>query len=449
MKFVYFLTLIIFFIMPLPVQPQNTDKQKLDELAADSASLDRAVRYLKNPELKKRVEFLLNEVITEKRKHDYYPVDFYYSRGSKNQYTANQSITLTLDQLADSLQSAVDLAKIMRINKIDFYRFLLADSSGSKDTTLYSAAQDNHFVELDSFPIYRQQEFLKQIFLETVLSTDKKRSLEFIWGRSEENDAFYSTKLTAFNGQFSVYPKYRTFIGLDSFRGKKNWFYNLAVYAKPKYLDTLTIGNQAEITAPVDTKSDSTINKIQVFTPIAIKHPVQTDSVKIEPPMQVLTVSKDTVQVTEKSFSVSLYDKQRGVDSYQLKYEANLNSVSLYDSLKTVLKAAKFLKIEKNNTAMQKNLSVGGQELIELNGVMNNQNRMNLILNTITSNPDNRHSVEWITGRGTGGSTYFATVITAFDGQLTVFNNYKKIADRSAQKDKNSWFNRLPVQNPE
>jgi len=94
---------------------------------------------------------------------------------------------------------------------------------------------------------------------------------------------------------------------------------------------------------------------------------------------------------------------------------------------------------------MQKELGGSGLELMNLSTQSDNHNRFNLILNTVEKNPNSRHSVEWIIGRTKGSSTYLATVITAFDGQLTVFNNYKKIADRAVVKDKNSWFNQLPV----
>lgn len=437
------LVVVCLLVSPTQAFAQNNLRQQLNELQSDSASLERAVRYLKNPLLKKQVEKLLSETVAEKRRLDFYPVDFYYLRGNeKNNYTPGAGVYLTLDQLVDSLQSAVELAKIMRINKIDFYRFLLADSSGNNQNDLISASQDNHFVMLDSFPIYRQSEFLKQMFMETVLSTDKKRSVEFIWGRSEDNDAFFSTRLTAYNGQFSVYPRYRTFIGLDTFRDKKSWFADLKIYRKPQYLDTLTLADKN----PVRQQSvvATTIN-LPTLPSIATAEPITG-----EKPLVVTNLSlaaKETVaaQKSSKSFNVSYYDQEKGSSSYQLKYEALLNSDAIYDSLKLVLTDARFLKIEKNNLPMQKELGSNGNEIMNLSGQPDNHNRLNLILNTVEKNPDNRHSVEWITGRTKGSSTYLATVITAFDGQLTVFNNYKKIADRALVKDKNSWFNQLPV----
>jgi len=442
-KFLILLLAVVYLLLSTDkAVAQNNLRQQLNELQSDSASLERAVRYLKNPLLKKQVEKLLLETVAEKRRLDFYPVDFYYLRGNeKNNYTPGSVAYLTLDQLTDSLQSAVELAKIMRINKIDFYHFLLADSSGNSQNDLISASQDNHFVMLDSFPVYRQSEFLKQMFLETVQSTDKKRSVEFIWGRSEDGDAFYSTRLTAFNGQFSVYPRYRTFIGLDTFRDKKSWFADLNIYRKPQYLDTLTLAHKA--TAYQPQQPAVTQNSVVITVPAEPVRPeIKAVEVAAVPPK---IPEPSAANRSSKSFNVACYDQEKGSSSYQLKYEASLNSDALYDSLKLILTAARYLKIDKNNLAMQKELGGSGLELMNLSSQSDNHNRFNLILNTVEKNPDSRHSVEWITGRTKGSSTYLATVITAFDGQLTVFNNYKKIADRAVVKDKNSWFNQLPV----
>jgi len=69
-------------------------------------------------------------------------------------------------------------------------------------------------------------------------------------------------------------------------------------------------------------------------------------------------------------------------------------------------------------------------------------------LKKISKKESNRLSQEWVIGKSKDNYYYYTVMITTYDRQLTVFNNYKKTADLKFRKDKKSWFNQLDIFEP-
>lgn len=426
---------------------QQASARRLEELKSDSLNISRILWRIKSPLARKNIFHLLDKIETESKILKPYPVDFYYIGTSLHKYDKKKFHKLSVDALLDSLNPVIKKATILRLNKIDFAKL--------NSVKTYSESFDNSYVNLTDFPDFQNIDSLRHILLETVLKSDKKSTIEWIWGRSEENDAFYSTKVTAFNGGFSVYPTYRTFIGANKLRNKDSWFFRLESFNPllQRKKISLTKKQTTELS-----KQHSDTTKQTISTKTASRQqikPVVKKEKRIEKEEKIAVTP--TIEYDKKldslHYDVIYYNRILGSDRHNLDYEKNMVLKEIVDSLSTYIADATILKLDRTDIEFFKSKAFKNinEEYIDLSTIESQSLRSKLILllSEALDSPNKRRSIEWILGKSKSGYSYYAVVITAFDGQLTIFNEYKKVAGRFYIRDKNSWFNQLKIYIPE
>jgi len=426
---------------------QQTSARRLKEFQSDSLNISRILWRIKSPLARKNIFHLLDKIEIESKILKPYPVDFYYIGTSLHKYDKKKFYKLSVDALLDSLNSVIKKASILRLNKINFAKL--------NSVKTYGKSFENSYVNLIDFPDFQNIDSLRHILLETVLKSDKKSTIEWIWGRSEENDAFYSTKLTAFNGGFSVYPTYRTFIGANKLRNKDSWFFRLESFNPLLQREkvSLTKKQAAGLSKQhSDTTKQITSTKIapvQQIKPVVKKEKIIVKEEKLAgSPKNQYDKKLDSLH-----YDVIYYNRILGSERHNLDYEKNMVLKEIVDSLSTYIADATILKLDRTDIGFFKSKAFKNinEEYIDLSTIESQSLRSKLILliSEALDSPNKRRSIEWILGKSKSGYSYYAVVITVFDGQLTIFNEYKKVAGRFYIKDKNSWFNQLKVYIPE
>ena len=438
-----------FIYSPLLKNHVNANKQNSidrNNLSEDSLNISRILWRLKTPFIKNKMSQILEEIAYEKKLIDPYPVDFYFLNPNKRErgelgnkrYVKGKTVYMPVGHILDSLSNIITRSVILRVNKIDF------NSIKFDIGLLVGPNFDNSFLNLNLFPDLKDKEKLRSLLLETILKSDKKRSFEWIWGKSLENNAYYSTKLTAFNGAFTIYLEYRTYIGLNSLRDKNNWFNELPVFNPSPQTgskDSLVLlsSDSEVLSTPIIIEKDTTQAKIIIDKSVVLEKTVPF----------IYENSLDTLD-----FNVFRYAKEIDSDRHFLKYEMELSISEIIDSLgSNITENINAIKTDKTNIKILSKSVIENKNYNEtiflLDKKISNDIYYNEKIKTILAQsynyPMKRKTIEFIYGKSKSGYSYYALVITIFNGQITIFDNYRKNAKRDYYIDKNSWFNGLPV----
>ena len=442
------------FIPLLQAKNEAFEENKINRnnLSEDSLNIARILWRLKTPFIKKKMDLILKDIAYEKKLIDPYPVDFYFLNPNKRErgelgnkrYIKNNTIYMPVDKIIDSLSNIITRSVILRINKIDY------EMEKLNIGLLAGPTFDNSYLNLNIFPDLKDREKLKTLLLETILKSDKKRSFEWIWGKSIDNDAYYSTKLTAFNGAFTIYLEYRTFIGQNSFRDKNGWFYQLANYEQKS--ENIEKKEQFLLT----TRNDDNQNNLVEEKKATTNEGVSNNFIKIKQKAKKRFKAPFIYDSSIDSliFNVFQYDKVFGKDKYYLDYEKEISINAIMDSLSyRIIDNVNILKTDKNDIEFQCDSIVNNLNYNETIFILDSisssdkfyKEKIKTILAQAYNQPMKRKTIEFMYGKTKSGYSYYALVLTIFNGQLTIFNNYRKNAKRDYYIDKKGWFNQLPV----
>lgn len=436
----YFVILIVILSF---ICYSKTKSERLNELKQDSLRVNDLINTMSSDIGKEGLKDLLEKLEQGKQLFEPFPVDFYSLKGIRFKFKEKKH--LTIDELIDLLKEIIAKSKIIRINKLHF-------QNGSGKVNL----ADNTYKELDKYPEYKDLNLLRKILETTVLNSERKSSIEWIWGRSPNNDAYFSTKLTVFDKQFTLYPDYRVFVGKNSYRDKKHWFYSLneysAVIAEKKVTESKNIVN-------VDTvSSDFELEKTEVKSIQTIIDTLTTYDDSKDLITNDISRVKEFTCGTGNDFEYDILKDEIQLSSDIYKKDENKNFVSnrlenipLKSFVKDLLseeQGINTIKFSKTDFIL-KNENVkklSEEEYIEItDDVRICSERIKSFFAEGLLFPDKKRSVEFITCRNKSKLSYFATIVTIYDGQITVFYDYKIAASSEYRKDKESWYNKLEI----
>jgi hypothetical protein len=322
---------------------------------------------------------------------------------------------MTISGILDHIKDMTDRARILRINKIDL-------DNGKK----YPLA-DNSFKDLKKYPDFRDKETIMKILEDTALKSEKKSSLEWIWGKSPSGDAYYSTKLTYFDDHFSLYPEYRFYIGDDPFRDRNSWFFTLEVHPKVQQQEIFaqeTVIERKEEVREVETGEVQTVTEIQIER---AEENFDCGCAEEVPDFQIETVHYE-------NRGDSLVPAIRTVSAEELLKTAY--SDKNFKFIRLTGTDFSFEGVEVKKTESESVIEIGGDA-----GLC--ANRLKKHLSEGMTEPNVKRTAELIYSKDKNGMSYYAAVITVYDGQATFFTEYKIYASSEVRKDKNSWFNKL------
>lgn len=419
----------------------RTKDERLNEIKSDSLKVNDLISTMSSEIGKEGLKDLLTKLEESKQLFEPFPVDLYYLDGIRFKFKEKRH--LTIEELIDLLTEIIFRSKIIRINKLHF-------QNGSGKVNL----ADNTYKELDKFPEYKDVDLLRKILETTVLNSDRKSSIEWIWGRSLNNDAYFSTKLTVFDKQFTLYPDYRVFVGKNSYRDKKHWFYSLKKHS------TLVAGNKV-----VESKSITNVDTVtsEGYVGVSKVAKVDTDTLVIADISKYINTG-DVSQIKEftcgtgnnfeydvlkdeVSVTADIYEKDENKNYISKKIE-NIHLKLFVKDLLSVTHNINTIKFSKTDFIIKDDnvKKLSEEEFVEItDDVRICSERIKSFLAEALLFPDKKRSIELITNRNKSKLSYFATVITIYDGQITVFYDYKIATPSEYRKDKESWYNKLEI----
>ena len=418
----------------------KTVNERLIEIKKDSLKVNDLIGTMLTDIGKENLQELLNKLEESKKLFEPFPVDLYYLHGIRFKFKEKKY--LTIEELIDSLTEMISRSKIIRINKLHF-------QNGSGKVNL----ADNTYKELDKHPEYKDIDLLRKILETTVLNSERKSSIEWIWGRSNENDAYFSTKLTVFDKQFTLYPNYRVFVGKNSYRDKKHWFYTLkehsTVTADNKVVESKNTTNVDTVSSEGDVAAE--VVKVNADTLVVADISKDTDLIDISLVKEFTCgIESDfeyDVMKDEISLNADIYSKDED-NNYVSKQIENISLKAFVKGQLSRIQSISAIKFSKTDFIIKdgnvKKLSE--EEYVEItDDVRICSERIKSFFAEALLFPDKKRSIELITGRNKSKLSYFATIITIYDGQITVFNDYKIAAPSVYRKDKESWYNHLVI----
>jgi hypothetical protein len=453
-------TLIILFISCLTglwASGSADYSERKNEITADSAFIKNLSDSIRSDYVKDEIKTLLDKISGSKKIFGRFGIDVY--KRQKFKYVMSYKTEMTISDLLDSLSDVIGKAKILRVNKLD-----LDNGNGNGKKISFS---DNSFKDLEKEPSYKSKVKILDLIEKTALTSFQKSSLEWIWGKSPESDAYFSTKLTFFDDHFSLYPEYRFFVGNDPFRDPKSWFFALEDYIAP--------GAPLPVVAEVKTEEikEEVIKPEEIKTePVADAHvpetkepeSVQKKEVKeeiVEAKNETAPLQREIVPVIAESpepeFDCGGSDEITDFTLDAVFYEKNdknelqpvNRTVRSDDMLKDLFKSGagiKFIRLIGSDYIFEGNevTKSNSESVIEVEGDINVcLNRLKAYLSEGISEPNKKRSIELITTSNKDKLSYNAHILTVYDGQTTIFTEYKVYASSEVRKDKNSWFNKL------
>jgi len=414
-----------------------------NEITADSAFIKNFSDSIRSDYVKDEIKALLDKISGSKKIFGRFGIDVY--KRQKFKYIMSYKTEMTISDLLDSLSDVIGKARILRINKLD-----LDNGNGNGNGKKISFA-DNSFKDIEKEPSYKSKAKILDLIEKTALTSFQKSSLEWIWGKSPESDAYFSTKLTFFDDHFSLYPEYRFFVGNDPFRDPKSWFFALEDYIAP--------GAPLPVVAEVKTEEI----KEEVIKPEEIKtEPVAESTVPETKEVAVSELEKHEpipviAEPQEPEFDCGGSDEISDFALDAVFYEKNdknelqpvNRTVRSDDMMKELFKSGagiKFVRLTGSDYIFEGNevTKSNSESVIEVEGDINVcLNRLKAFLSEGISEPNKKRSIELITTANKDKLSYNAHILTVYDGQTTVFTDYKVYASSEVRKDKNSWFNKL------
>jgi len=412
----------VFFIYMLAIAEDTAGYGKRSqEITADSLYIESVIDSLSSAFVKDEIRQFLKNISDSKRIFRPFKVDIY--KPQKHKYFIEKQTEMTVSEILDYISEMTGKAKILRINKLDL--------DNGKNFKL----SDNSFKDLDKEPDYREKDKIMTIIEETALRSDKKSSLEWIWGKSPDNDAYYSTKLTYFDDQFSLYPEYRFYIGTDPFRDKNSWFFTLDDHPKTVPQETVTV---AEITketikkVPIETVSEESRESV------ISEGKEETISEVAEPEEEEIIDCGCIEKIPDFTLDIVFYEDQTSVNR-TVKFSELFESAANDGEIKFIRLTGTDFSFEGSEVKKTESESV-----INITGdVKVCANRLKKHLSEGITEPNVKRTAELIYSKDKNGMSYYAAVITVYDGQASFFTEYKIYASSEVRKDKNSWFNKL------
>lgn len=394
---------------------------KIEKLTSDSLAIDRIMWRIQSPDVKNNLKSILSDISREKAILRPYPIYFFKQDVKTRKYFQSHSSEMSVDQLVDTLKFIMDKSIILRVNKVDFTRLGMSE---------FNYGFDNDYVNLHLYPEFKDPIKLRLILLETVLSHSRKSSIEWIWGKSPENDAYYSTKLTSFNGVFTIYPDYRTYIGLDTFRDENSWFYSLTDYIE-KRKQPLEIATSSENI--ITDNNESNQNKIE-DTPQKIANNTEEKNTEEE---------KSEVVLNDFSMLTTFFKYNDETLSHKVNFSEEMESSEIVDSLLNYVNKSKVALLSKEDYRIYYGTDYSENRNHET-GDAKKKDGLRRLLKKSYDNPESRHSIEWAVEKDKDNRHYYSVLLTAYKKSITVFESYKKVAPKKVRDDKESWYYRLP-----
>lgn len=406
------LTAVLYLFLCVFLYAEDTYSERIAVLEADSLRVTELLNSVRSDFVKNEIEELLVRISGSKKIFRPFTIDFYRRNGHSYKLSGHKEMTVS--ELLDTLSQNIIKAKILRINKLDL------NGNGSKNAVL----TDNSFKDLGKEPSYRQKDKLMNIIEETALGSNRKSSLEWIWGRSPEDDAYYSTKLTYFDDRFSLYPEYRFFVGNDPLRDRNGWFFSLSVHT----------GEQEIIAA-------QSLHETQI--------PLYNTGQDHNSPEDVLPAETEKFDCGPSSYGDSDYGTD--IVEYTKTADGDLISSTLNMKMGDLLKVLygrsrdiRFIRLTGTDFSFE-----GGEvrkseseTVIKISGDVNFcTDRIRSFLSEGMTGANRKRSAEFITGTNSDKLSYNAAIVTVYDGQTSYFHDYKIYASSEVRKNKTSWFN--------
>ncbi|PID26542.1 MAG: hypothetical protein CR982_09750 [Candidatus Cloacimonadota bacterium] len=419
-KYIFF---VLFTIMGSYASYEDFSAEK-SKLKEDSITFEYMFWRLKSDFARDKLSNLMEQLNIEKKLFTDYKINFFYSKDYYGKdYENLVEKRMPVDALLDSLEGIISSGSILRVTK----------NKLNKNSGTINLIEDR-FYDLNEKIEYRDSDFLKKILLETVTNSSVKTSLEWIWGRSYEGDAYFSSKLTSFDDIFTIYPVYRTYVGVNSFREDEEWFENLKNYDSSMLrgiYDQIKMGNNRRRRG-----LSSNIGLEDYKKRLKEYRELLNNSFKGD---EVTNKSLKNILSSDIEISFVEYIKNfEGVYKSGSKIKENL-SLFLLDILSNGT-----VGIEVSNDNGRKYFDINSSEK-SLFFDLREDIRFKEIMDMIKFNLDNnltRYSYKFITHRDK--NRYFYTLVTVYDKMVTVFYNYEKRVSRKVKKDVDSYFNSLP-----
>jgi hypothetical protein len=412
------------------------------EVLADSVKISLFLESVSSDIAKRELMEVLAGISLSRKIFKNFSVDIYSRQGHKYSLSATKSMTVS--ELLDLISDAAEKSRILRINKLE-----LDNGNGGR-----LKLTDNSFKDLNKDPSYRKKEVVMGIIEETALKSDRKSSLEWIWGKSDDNDAYFSTKLTFFEDRFSFYPEYRMFVGNDPLRDKKSWFFALEDHPKPvRTVESTPL--QAEIMeepekpqAVAETASESAG---QIIAAIMNEELKESEDAPIQIVTEAASLSENVFDCGSAAFEDMNYETDYIL--YEKDAAGNLVSSPLRSGIGDLLNRAysgtqviKYIRLTSADFSYQGNETARSESesVIEITGdVSVCSKRLKAFLSEGMTGSNQKRSIEFITGVNGDKMSYNAKVLTVFDGNTSYFPEYKIYAPADVRKDKKSWFSRM------
>jgi hypothetical protein len=460
------LVLIIFFSIAGLIASEAEYSVRKSEITSDSIKINSIIDSVSSRYVKKEMQSMLEKISSSKKIFRPFGVDVY--KRNKFKYELSYKTDLTILQILDSLSNVIEKSRILRINKLDI------DNGNGRKISL----ADNSFKDLEKEPSYRSKDKIMELIENTALTSNQKSSLEWIWGKSPDNDAYFSSKLTFFDDHFSLYPDYRFYIGSDPFRDPKSWFFTLENYP-PAVIAPVTAETKTEPVIIAENKEPEPAAK-EKDTPVKEEKeqkmiaeiinpepPKKHENVKKEPDRKhEIIVEKEVkkevipepvkekepefdcgsagIEAADFSLDAVFYEKNDKGGSAPVKRTLNVSELisSVYKNQNKI----KFIRLSGtdftfSNGEISKNDT---ESVIEITGEIGVcTERLKAFIEEGLTEPNKKRSVELITNANKDKLSYNTSIITVYDGQASVFTDYKVYASSEVRKDKKSWFNKL------
>ncbi|HQO09753.1 MAG TPA: hypothetical protein PLK90_08455 [Clostridiales bacterium] len=455
---------IILFLLAGLFASDGDYLKKSNEITSDSLKISSVLDSVRSRYAGDELRSLLEKLSSSKKIFRPFGVDVY--KRNKFKYEFDYRTDMTISEILDSLSNVIANAKILRINKLDI------DNGNGKKISL----ADNSFKDLEKEPAYRSKDKIRELIENTALTSNQKSSLEWIWGKSHDNDAYFSSKLTFFDDHFSLYPDYRFYIGSDPFRDPKSWFFTLENYPPVTVVpvtaeiktEPLVKEEKKQETVKQETVKKEPEKKPEIIVKSEEKKEIIAEVIKSEKKAdQKINSEVKKEKISEPVKPIKQEEPEFDCGSARIEaadfsldavfYEKNDKGESI--PVNRTLNVSELIKAVFQNKEKIKIIRLTGTDFMFSNGEISKNDTESVIeitgdIGVCTeklkafiaeglTEPNKKRSVELITGANKDKLSYNTSVITVYDGQTTIFTDYKVYASSEVRKDKKSWFNKL------
>ncbi len=405
MKYLHlYISISVFFLM-MPAFGEEYDRRRSD-LTSDSVAVSSLLDSVKSDYVKEQIEQLLNKISLSRRIFSEYQVEVY--ERNRNDYRKKERIGVTISELLDSISDVMEKSEILRVHNMQL---------GGESFEFYEST----FKDLNKESEYREKIRIMEIIERAALNPNRKSSLEWIWGKSYDNDAYFSTKLTYFDDRFSLYPEYRFYIGYDPLRSSSSWFFNLKDHPPERDGEMLEEYYTSKTPDFVSGENEEVIEYFEEFD----------------------CGGKD---ITGTGFTTETFIYRTSEDGYVLDKTVSMHIDELLDAAYSTVSEVKFIRLSGTDFIFSGNeMSRNEKEtFVEITGDINLCSvRISSFLSEAAKSLNKKRSVELITGINSDRMSYNAGVITVYDGQTSFFPDLRIFAPSETRNDRTSWFHKF------